>query len=309
MVRAYIRTDGMRAVRGAKSIATVLACLCLAPLCAHAEQTLDKIRRTNTLVIAYPDDQFPFSSVDDAGKPTGYSIDICGKIASAVRRELKLPQMQVRYVQTDSQTRFTTVADGAADIECGTTTNNAARRSRFSFTVPHFFTTTRMMARKDSGIHAWSDLRGKRVAVVRGSSIVPYAKARDASSILNIRWNEFDTEAEALASLEQGRVDAYADDDVLLYSYRSAMKEPQAFAIVGEALSVDPYSMMMRKDDTSFKALVDREMVRMISEREIYAIYDRWFVAQAGPARRSMEMPMGYLLRDAFHFPSDKVAQ
>ncbi|EJN02893.1 amino acid ABC transporter substrate-binding protein [Herbaspirillum sp. YR522] len=304
-VRACVRR--VLVARRACWFVAVLALACQASLSAHAEETVDKIRRTHTLVVAYAPNQFPFVSVED-GQPVGYAIDICNRIADGLRRELRLPQLQVRYLEVDTRSRFDAIADGQADIECGTTTNNAARRNRFAFTIPHFFTTTRMMVRRDSGIRSWRDLRERRVVMVRGTSVVPYAKARDASGLLNIQWVQIDREADAMSMLQQAQVDAYADDDVMLYSYRSMASDPGALVIVGEALSVDPYAMMMRQDP-AFKALVDREMVRMISTREIHALYRQWFLAPAGGGRVAMNLPMGYLLRDSFNFPTDKVAQ
>lgn len=306
-VRRRSRGHSARARTG--SLMAVLALTCLAPVSAHAEDTLEKIRRTNTLVIAFPEHRFPFSEASGNGRASGYSIDICQKIADAVRRELKLPQMQVGFLQVDAASRFEAIAGGQADIECGSTTSNAARRERFSFTVPHFYTTTRMMVRAQSGIGSWVDMRGKRVVTVRGSSILPYVKARDASGVLNLRWSEVVRDFDAVAMVADGSVDAYAEDEVLLVSHRSEMADPERFAIVGEALSVDPYAMMMRKNDAAFKAVVDREMVRMITEGEIYGLYDRWFVRAAGGRKRPLGMAMGYVLRDSFRFPSDKVAQ
>jgi glutamate/aspartate transport system substrate-binding protein len=287
----------------------VLAGLCLAPALAHAESTLDRIRHTNALVIAFPDGHFPFAEAAGDGKATGYSIEICQKIAEAVRRELKLPQMQVRYLAVTTDGRFQAIAKGDADIECGSTTSNASRRSRFSFTVPHFYTTTRMMVRQDSGIRSWLDMRGKRVVMVRGSSLVPHVKARDTAGMLDMRMILVEKDLDAITMLADGRADAYAEDDVLLYSHRMGAKNPEAFAIVGEALSVDPYAMMMRKDDAAFKAVVDREMVRMISAGEINEIYERWFMRPAGGRPRALNLPMGYVLRDSFRFPTDKVAE
>ncbi|WP_156226381.1 amino acid ABC transporter substrate-binding protein [Herbaspirillum chlorophenolicum] len=308
MVRVRVRTGGADAVRCAKLMMAVLACLCLAPLFAHAENTLDKIRRTNTMVIAFPAGHFPFAEADGDGKAIGYSIEICQRIADAVRREARLPQLQLKFLQVDTDGRFEAISSGSADIECGSTTSNASRRSRFDFTIPHFYTTTRMMVRKDSGIRSWLDMRGKRVVTLRGSSILPYVKARDASGVLDMRWVEATRDADAVAMVVDGRVDAYADDDVLLYSYRTEIKNPEALEIVGEALSVDPYAMMMRKDDRAFKALVDREMVRMISDGDINGMYNRWFMQPAGGRKKALDLPMGYVLRDSFRFPSDKIA-
>ncbi|MBP0600463.1 amino acid ABC transporter substrate-binding protein [Herbaspirillum sp. LeCh32-8] len=276
---------------------------------ACAEGTLDKIRRTGTMVIAYPDNRFPFAEAADNGSAAGYSIDICRKIADAVRRELKLPQMQLRFLQVNSSGRFDAIARDQADIECGSTTNNAARRERFAFTIPHFYTSTRMMVRADAGIHSWLDMRDKRVVTVRQSSVLPYVKARDAAGALNLRWTEVGRDLDAIAMVTEGRVDAYVDDDVLLSSHRSAVERPELLAVVGEALAVEPYAMMVRKNDAAFKAVVDREMVRIISDGEIYSLYDKWFMRPVGAHRQALGLTMSYLLRDSFRFPSDKAAE
>lgn len=284
-----------------------LACLCLASALARADDALDRIRRTNTFVIAYPEGHFPFAESDGTGKAVGYSIDICLKIADALRRELKLPQMQVRYQGVSAESRFNVIAKGEADIECGSTTSNAQRRSRFAFTIPHFYTTTRMMVRKDSGIRSWLDMRGKRVVLVRGSLTVSYVKTRDATGMLDLRLQEVEHDRDAVAMVSDGRADAYVEDDVLLYSYRLGAPNPAALTVVGEALSVEPYAMMMGKEEAGLKALVDREMVRMIATGEINAVYGRWFMTPVGGRKEALGLPMGYVLRDSFRFPSDKV--
>lgn len=301
---------GRRAVQCIKTTKMMaLALICLAPFVVRAENTLEKIRRTNTFVIAYSDHQLPFSARDADGKVVGYSIDICLKVADALKRDAKLPQLRVNFLEVDSEGRFAALNSGEADIECGASSNTPVRRAQYAFTVPHFFTTSRVMVRKTSGIRSWNDLRGRRVALVPGNSIEPHARARNEAGMLDIHWVEFKLEVDAAAALAGGQVDAYAQDDVLLYADRSQMKNPEEFVIVGEPLSVDPYAMMMRKSDTALKSIVDREIVRMVTDREIYAMYDKWFMAPVGQNQRPLDLPMSYLLRDSFRFPSDKVAQ
>lgn len=309
MVHVRRRTRSRSAGWRIGSLMAALASICLAPVFAHAENTLDKIRRTNTMVVAYPPHHFPFAEALDDGRVVGYSIEICQKVADAVRRELKLPQMQLRFLPVDINGRFESLSNGDADLECGSTTNNAARRERFSFTVPHYYTTTRMIVRSGSGIRSWVDMRGKRVVTVRGSSVLNYVKARDAAGVLNLRWSEVTRDIDAMAMVSDGKVDAYVDDDVLLSAHRSGISHPESLAIVGESLSVDPYAMMMRRNDAAFKAVVDREMVRMITDGEIYGIYDNWFVRPVGTRKHALGVPMSYLLRDSFRFPGDKVAE
>lgn len=275
---------------------------------AYGGETLARIRQTQTIVLGYDADLFPFSYETADGRIAGYSIDICIKIAEAFKRELKLPQLKIDYLKVDATTRFASIAGGKADIECGATTNNTARRRQFAFTVPHFYTATRMVVRKNLGVRNWIDLHNRRVAVLKGSAVADYAKSRDNPRVLNIAWREIDADSQALPLVEKGEVEAYVDDDVFLHSMLMNVPRPDEFVITGDALWVDPYSMMMNKKDADFKAVVDREMVRMINQGDILKIYDRWFMHEIPPDKRSMNMPMSYLLRDSFRFPTDKVA-
>jgi glutamate/aspartate transport system substrate-binding protein len=280
----------------------------LAPLAASASDTLGKIRDSQTMTFAYRETA-PFSYTNDNKQIVGYSIDMCQKIAEAVKRELKLPNLKVQYLAVDSTSRFSSLIEGKADMECGSTTNNAERRTRVGFTVPHFFSSVRMIVKTSSGIKNWADLRGKTIATTKSTTTIDLVNERSNVRSLNIKVLEAKDDAEAFAFVEQGKADAYAMDDVLLYSLRATAKNPATYAILGDPLSIEPYSLMLRKDDPAFKKLVDREMVRLISEGELQKTYSYWFTQPNGPKGTNLNMPMGYLLRDSLQYPSDKTAQ
>ncbi|AEK60053.1 putative amino-acid-binding periplasmic, ABC transporter protein [Collimonas fungivorans Ter331] len=280
----------------------------LAPLAATAGDTLGKIRDSQTITFAYRQTA-PFSYTNDNKQIVGYSIDLCQKIADAVKRELKLPNLKVQYLPVDSSTRFSSIIDGKADLECGSTTNNAERRTRVGFTVPHFFSSVRMVVKNGSGIKNWSDLRNKTMVITKSTTTIDLVNDRSNVRSLNIKVLEAQDDAESFAFVEQGKADAYAMDDVLLYSLRSTAKNPADYTILGDPLSIEPYSLMLRKDDPAFKKVVDQEMVRLINEGELKKIYSYWFTQPNGPKGSNLNMPMGYLLRDSLQYPSDKTAQ
>lgn len=269
--------------------------------------TLGKIRDTQTMVIAYREGQPPFSYVDGAGRPTGYSVELCVKISEAVKKELKLPGMKVQFVPVDSVTRFTALIENKADLECGSTTNNAERRTRVAFTIPHFFSGVRALVRTDSNIKNWPDLRNRTVVTTRNTTTVKLLNDRSNVRALGIKLTEGDNDQQSFAMVEQGKADVFPMDDVLLYSLRATAKNPAQFSIVGDPLSVEPYAIMLRKDDPAFKKLVDAEMVRLINDGEVNRAYTQWFMRPSGPGGTNMNMPMGYLLRDSLRFPTDKV--
>lgn len=294
-------------MRGAMKHGLTLLCI-LTPLAASAADTLSKIRDSQTITFAYRETA-PFSYTDDNKQIVGYSIDMCLKIADAVKRELKLPNLKVAYLPVDSTTRFSSIIDGKADMECGSTTNNAERRTRVGFTVPNFFSSVRMIVKKGSDIKNWSDLRGKTIVITKSTTTIDLVNERSNVRSLNIKVLEAKDDAESFAFVEQGKADAYAMDDVLLYSLRATAKTPSDFTVLGDPLSIEQYSLMFRKDDPAFKQLVDKEMVRMIHEGDFQKIYSSWFTQPHGVKKINMGMPMGYLLRDSLLYPSDKTAQ
>ncbi|HYD96723.1 MAG TPA: amino acid ABC transporter substrate-binding protein [Noviherbaspirillum sp.] len=288
--------------------ACVALCLCAASaIPVHAADTLAKIRETQTITIAHREASLPFSYLDDNKKPVGYAVDLCLKLAEAVRRELKLPHLNIQYLAVTPSTRIAAIAEGKADLECGSTTNNAERRKQVAFTIPHFVAAARMLVRADSGISNWSDLRGRRVVTTKGTTTVKLLEDRDKVRALSLKLTEGRDHADSFHMVEKGEADAFPMDDVLLFGLRANAQKPGAFAIVGDPLSAEPYAIMLRKDDPAFKAFVDREMGRIIHDGEIYKLYDKWFKSPIPPKRANMNMPMGHLLRDTFRFPTDKV--
>lgn len=269
--------------------------------------TLAKIRETQTITIAHREASLPFSYFDDDKKPIGYAVDLCLKIADAVKRELKLPVLNVAFLPVTPSTRIPSIIEGKADLECGSTTNNAERRKQVAFTIPHFVAGARMLVRADSGIKNWSDLRDKRVVTTKGTTTVKLLNDRDKVRALTLKLVEAKDHAESFAKIEKGEADAFPMDDVLLFGLRANAKDPNAFLVVGDLLSTEPYAIMLRKDDASFKALVDKEMGRIINDGELARLYDKWFKKPIPPKGLNMNMPMSYLLRDTLRFPTDKV--
>jgi len=287
---------------------TVISCVVAVgvPLSCNAD-TLSHIKDTQTITIAHRESSLPFSYLAN-GKPVGYSLDICNRLVDSIKKELKLPQLKVNYLLVTSSNRIEAIRDGKADLECGSTTNNAERRKEVSFTIPHFFASTRMLVRADAGIKNWTDLKDKKVVTTKGTTTVKLLHDRDKVRGLNLRLLEGSDHQESFNMVEKFQADAFSMDDVLLFGLRANSKTPDKFIVVGDALSTEPYAIMLRKDDPAFKEFLDREMARMMTEGEITKLYDKWFKKPVAPNNANLNMPMSFLLRDNLRFPSDKVA-
>jgi len=284
-----------------------LACLLAVAGGPASAGMLETIRGSQEIVLAHRDASVPFSYLDANSQPVGYSMDICLKVVDAVRRELAMPALKVRYLPVTSASRIGIVSSGKAALECGSTTNTAERRKQVSFTIPHFISAVRLLVRSDSGIKGLDGMVGRKITVTAGTTTVPVIRRLNAEQDLKLSITESRDHAEAFAAVEAGRYDAFALDDVLLFGLRANAAKPQAFAVVGKPMSVEPYAIMLPPGDPAFKKVVDQEVRRLIQSGEINALYRRWFQQAIPPKGINLELPMPAMLKDSFRFPSDKV--
>lgn len=267
--------------------------------------TLDKIAQSGTITLGYRESSPPFSYLDEAQHPVGYSIDICMKVVEAVKRDLKRQNLAVKFVPVTSASRMKAVISDEVDLECGSTTSTAERRKEVAFTVPTFVAATRLMVREGGTIKSINDLSGKTVVTTGGTSSEKLFADLNDTRTLRAKLVTTKDHAESLAMLEAGKADAFIMDDVLLYSLRASSKEPEKYAITRDALTIEPLSIMLRKDDPAFKKVVDAEVTRVILQGEINPMYRKWFESPIPPRQINLKIPMSFMLRDSFKTPTD----
>ena len=266
---------------------------------------LDDIRNRGKIVIAHRESSVPFSFVDASGKPVGYAVDLCRRVAEAVRTKLGLKALAVDYLKVTPADRIAAVVDRRADLECGSTTNNAERRQKVAFTVPHFVTGARYLVRADSPIAELQDFRGKKLVSTTGTTPLKAITTANQERLLGITVVEAPDHARAVEMVEKGEADGFAMDDVLLYGLRAGRPDPSRLKVVGKFLAVEALAIMLSKDDPEFKQIVDDEMKRLVVSREAYSLYDRWFTTPIPPKNAPLNIPMNYLLKDLWKYPTD----
>jgi ABC-type amino acid transport substrate-binding protein len=274
---------------------------------ANAGQ-LDTIRETRSITIAHRDASIPFSYLDDQKQPIGYAVDLCLKIVTALERELKIPALQVKFLPVTSASRIPSIAAGKAAMECGSTTNTLERRKQVDYTIAHFISSSRFLVRNDSGIDKLEDLTGKTVTSTKGTTNIKTLERIDGERLLKLKIVEAQDHSEAFGMVANKKADAFAMDDVLLFGLRANSATPDAFKVIGKPMTIEPYAIMLPKGDAAFKKVVDTEMRRIILSGEINAIYRKWFEQPIAPKGINLALPMPYMLRDSFKYPSDKVA-
>ena len=296
----------MRNVRSIVSagLVTLGALLIAAPAIAQ-EGTLKKIKDTNTITLGHRDASIPFSYFDDKQMPVGYAMDLCGKIVEAVKAELKMPNLQVKLNPVTSATRIPLMANGTVDLECGSTTNNLERQKQVAFTITHFVTANRFVSKKAANLKTLDDLKGKTIVSTSGTTNIKQITELNGQKNLAMNIISANGHPEAFQMVETGRAVAFVMDDILLYSLAAQSRSPKDYAISPEALSVEPYGIMLRKGDDAFKKVADAEMTRIMKSGEINAIYGKWFLKPIPPKGINLNVPMSAQFKKVVANPTD----
>jgi ABC-type amino acid transport substrate-binding protein len=274
---------------------------------AEAGPALDRIQSSGHIVLGHRESSVPFSYVLPDGKPVGYALDLCLKIAEGVRKKLKMNTLTPKFVPVTPANRIQMVTDGKVDLECGSTTNNAERREKVTFTVPHYITGARYLVRTDSGIADLAQFEGKKLVSTKGSTPMKSITQANNERALHINVIESPDNAKAVEMVADGRADGFVMDDVQLYGLIAARPDAAKFSVVGKLLTIEPLAIMLAKNDPELKAIVDEEMKRLILSHEAQAVYERWFLKPIPPKNTALNLPMNYLLRDFWKFPTDQV--
>lgn len=271
-------------------------------------QTLEKVARDNKITVAYRESAVPFSYALSPTRAVGFSVEITDAIVDAVRHTLKRPGLEVVRQPVTGQNRIPMLVNGRIDLECGSTTNTAARGKDVAFAVSHFYTGTRVLVAKSANIQGYADLAGKTVAAPAGSTNEKVLRRHSEEKGLNIQLVAAKDYGEGLQMVEDGRAAGLALDDVLLFGLRANAADPGAFVIVGETLQVEPYGCMLRKDDPAFKKLVDGTITRMMKSGEFARLYAKWFESPIPPKGAVLAMPMSPQLKANLKARSDQPA-
>lgn len=273
----------------------------------HAADTLARIKERKTIIIAHRAASIPISYLAEDSKPLGYAMDICSKVVERIKRELKLPQLAVSYLLVNPSNRFIAIQEEKADLECGNTANTAERRKQVAFTIPYFFSTTRILTKVDSSIKNWADLAQKRVLIARASTTANLLRQQTRLSDTALTLVETSSARAGFELLQEGKADALVMEEVSLAGLRASAEQSDKWKITGDGIGIEAQSIMFAKDDPNLKIIVDKEIAKLINEGELSKLYDKWFMQPLPTTGVNYGLPMSFLLRDSLRFPSDKV--
>jgi len=269
--------------------------------------TLKKAKDTGAFTIGYRESSIPFSYLDDKQQPIGYAMDLCMKVFEAVKSDTKMPGLKLNLQPVTSSNRIPLLQNGTIDMECGSTTNSVERQKQVSFGPTYFVINVTAAVKKKSNINSLADLNGKTISTTAGTTSVTLLRQYDKTKNADIKSIDAKDHAESFLLLSQDRTSAFIMDDILLAGLIANSPNPGDYKILSnESLRTEPYSMMIRKDDAQFKALVDKTVGGVMKSGEIEKLYSKWFMNPIPPKGVNLNFPMTPAIKAAFANPNDK---
>ncbi len=238
---------------------------------------LKKIADAKAISIAYRADATPFSFTNDKKEPVGFTIDLCKRVVNSIERQINVQGLKINWVPVTVQNRFDTIAKGQADMECGSSTVTLGRMKQVDFSSFTFVETTGLLVKAAAGARSLSDLAGKRIGVVGGTTNERAVNAQLKGRKLTATVVSFKSSEEALAALEAGKVDAFASDKLLLVGAAGKAKDQKSLALLPDELSFEPYGIALPRGDASFRLAVNTGLSQLYGSGEIGEIFGRWF--------------------------------
>jgi glutamate/aspartate transport system substrate-binding protein len=283
----------------------VVGCFSAPAVAQELTGTLKKVKDTGAITLGHRESSIPFSYYDDKQQVVGYAMDLCYRIVDAVKADLKMDKLEVKLNPVTSATRIPLIANGTVDLECGSTTNNLERQKQVAFTITHFVTSNRFVSKKSANIKTVDDLKGKTIVSTSGTTNIKQITELGAQKNLGLNILAAKDHAEAFLMVETDRAAAFVMDDILLFSLVAESKSPGDYVISADALSVEPYGIMLRRDDPAFKKVVDAAMIATYKSGAINAIYDKWFLKPIPPKGINLNVAMSAAFKKVVANPTD----
>ena len=245
-------------------------------LAKDSEGTLDKIVRTGEFVIGYRTDASPLSYENADGEPSGYSVDFCRRIAAGIKAHLGKEDIETKFIPVSSNERISAITSGKIDIECGSTTVTLTRMQQVDFTLPTFVTGGSVLTLTESKIKVMTDLSGKKVAVVKGTTTVEQLRNYLAEVLIDAEIVEVADRTAGMAQLNKGSVDAFASDQIVLIGQIIEAPFPRRYWLMDDTFSYEPYAFVVRRNDADFRLVANKAITQLYRSGQHIDIFQKW---------------------------------
>jgi len=289
-------------------LAAVLATTAALPALAQSD-TLKKIKDSGAVTMGVRESSGGLSYTLGDGKFAGFHVELCQRVLADIQKAQGMPKLDIKYQAVTAQNRIPLLQNGTVDIECGSTTNNSARKKDVAFAVTTFVEEVRIAVKLSSGITSIAQLVGKNVATTTGTTSVQLLRKHERANKVDFKEVFGKDHADSFLLLETGRADAFVMDAQILAGSIAKSKNPGDFRIVGEVLSVEPIAIMLRRDDPAFKKAVDGSLVAMMKSGDMAKTYDKWFMQPIAPSNTRIGLVASEATKAAWSNPNDRTVE
>jgi ABC-type amino acid transport substrate-binding protein len=289
---------------GVALLALILATGAAAQTSEGLSPTLSAIKNSHVVHLGYRESSPPFSFLDQANRPIGYSLELCEAVVDEIGVEVDDSNLKIEYVKVTSDDRIQAVLQNKIDLECGSTTANAERARQVAFSPLMFVAGTKLMVPKASNVQSVTDLKGKTVVVTKGTTNEQAMHNADKKFALGLNVITADDHEQSYQTLVDGKADAFATDDILLHGLIARHKSHDKFRVTGDYLSYDPYGIMFRKGEPQLSAVVERTFRKLGSNHDLVPLYNKWFMSRL-PTGERLNVAISPQLEDAFKAMDD----
>ncbi len=259
------------------ALITLVSMLLSGTSSAKSTSTIEQIKNSETIRIGFRENEPPMSFLNKDNQPIGYSIELCIRIVNEVKRELKNPNIAIKYIPVTASNRFESLANNSIDILCGSTTKTLSRAELVDFTQLSFVTGASLLSLKSTEIEGVSDLQGKKVAVVKDTTTIDSLTKALEKTGSDAKVIPVDSATEGMSAVIKGEVDAFSSDQVVLIGLAITHETPEKFAISHDVFSYEPFALAVRRNDSEFRLIADRVLSQLSRSGKITSIYANWF--------------------------------
>jgi len=251
---------------------TLLGAVASAPAAAD---TLSDIRASKTIRMGYLEASPPFS-YKEGGDVKGYSVGLCEQVAHSIRADLGLDGLKIQWVPVTLQNRIEMVEQGKVQVDCGTTTWTLARQKRVDFSLMTFVDGGSLLVKNETDLFKLEDFGDRRIAVVKGTTTEH--SMPDAMRMHGIKATLVPVESAEVGVeyVQSGKVDGFASDRLKLIGMALNAQKAGTYRVIDEDFSIEPYALVLPRNDPDFRLAVNRGLARIYRSGEIVKVYDRW---------------------------------
>ncbi|MCE0813028.1 MULTISPECIES: transporter substrate-binding domain-containing protein [unclassified Buttiauxella] len=254
--------------------------------------TLERISNHKVINIGYRDAP-PYSYKTSDGHVVGYVIDLCKDVTESLKKNLRIKDLVVNYIPTPVSMRTTMLNHNIIDMDCSVNTDTVKRESVVLFSRHYLSVYTRFGSFGGSNINSNTDLAGRTVSVVKGTTDLINVNSLNRLQKLNIMVLTQPTMKDSFSAMSSHKSYATAMNEVSLKQLIESSENMKGYQI--STLTLGPpqdLGIMLRHNDIALKHMVDENLNTRFNRSDFKQFYEQWFNSKLPGKNINLHLPL-----------------